>query len=105
MEAEYKKGIVRCKIIFRYTIVPTREVPERCAARAVPRAWEASRRKAMQELRDRVAVVTGGASGVGKALAKALLGEGMRVVLADVEEPALKASAEELGTCSATTPA
>jgi NADP-dependent 3-hydroxy acid dehydrogenase YdfG len=51
----------------------------------------------MQELRDRVAVVTGGASGVGKALAKALLGEGMRVVLADVEEPALASAAAELG--------
>ncbi len=51
----------------------------------------------MQELRDRVAVVTGGASGVGRALAKAFLGEGMKVVLADVEEPALKATAEELG--------
>jgi NADP-dependent 3-hydroxy acid dehydrogenase YdfG len=50
----------------------------------------------MKELRDRVAVVTGGASGVGKALAKALLGEGMKVVLADVEEPALEATAEEL---------
>ncbi len=41
--------------------------------------------------------MTGGASGVGKALAKACLGEGMKVVLADVEEPALKATAEELG--------
>ncbi len=51
----------------------------------------------MNELRDRVAVVTGGASGVGKALAKAFLAEGMKVVLADVEEPALKATAEELG--------
>ncbi len=51
----------------------------------------------MNELRDRVAVVTGGASGVGKALAKAFLGEGMKVVLADVEEPALKATAAELG--------
>jgi NAD(P)-dependent dehydrogenase (short-subunit alcohol dehydrogenase family) len=51
----------------------------------------------MKQLRDRVAVVTGGASGVGKALAKALLGEGMKVVIADVEEPALKAAAEELG--------
>jgi len=51
----------------------------------------------MQELRGRVAVVTGGASGVGKALAKALLGEGMQLVLADVEEPVLKATADELG--------
>jgi NAD(P)-dependent dehydrogenase (short-subunit alcohol dehydrogenase family) len=50
----------------------------------------------MNELRDRVAVVTGGASGVGKALAKAFLGEGMKVVLADVEEAALTATAEEL---------
>jgi len=50
----------------------------------------------MQELRDRVAVVTGAASGVGKALAKAFLGEGMKVVLADVEEPALAAAADEL---------
>jgi len=50
----------------------------------------------MQQLRDRVAVVTGGASGIGKALAKAFLQEGMKVVIADVEEPALKAAAEEL---------
>jgi NAD(P)-dependent dehydrogenase (short-subunit alcohol dehydrogenase family) len=52
----------------------------------------------MQELRDRVAVVTGGAGGVGLALAKALLGEGMKVVIADVEEPVLKATTEELAT-------
>jgi NADP-dependent 3-hydroxy acid dehydrogenase YdfG len=52
----------------------------------------------MQQLRDRVAVVTGAASGVGKALAKAFLGEGMKVVLADVEEPALRATADELGS-------
>ena len=51
----------------------------------------------MNDFRGRVAVVTGGASGIGKALAKAFVGEGMKVVLADVEEPALKATAEELG--------
>ncbi len=51
----------------------------------------------MKNLRGRVAVVTGGASGVGKALARAFLGEGMKLVLADVEEPALKATTEELG--------
>jgi NAD(P)-dependent dehydrogenase (short-subunit alcohol dehydrogenase family) len=51
----------------------------------------------MKDFRGRVAVVTGGASGVGKALAKAFLREGMKVVIADVEETALKAAAEELG--------
>jgi len=51
----------------------------------------------MKELRGRVAVVTGGASGIGKALAKAFLGEGMKVVIADVEERALAAATRELG--------
>lgn len=51
----------------------------------------------MKEFRGRVAVVTGGASGIGKALAKAFLGEGMKVVIADVEKPALDAAAKELG--------
>ena len=51
----------------------------------------------MKDFSNRVAVVTGGASGIGKALAKAFLGEGMKVVIADVEEPALKAATEELG--------
>ena len=52
----------------------------------------------MQELRDRVAVVTGGASGIGRALARALLGEGMKVVLADVERRALEETANALST-------
>lgn len=51
----------------------------------------------MKEFRGRVAVVTGGASGIGKALAKAFLGEGMKVVIADVEEPVLDATCKELG--------
>jgi NAD(P)-dependent dehydrogenase (short-subunit alcohol dehydrogenase family) len=51
----------------------------------------------MKEFRNRVAVVTGGASGIGKALAKAFLAEGMKVVIADVEEPALNAATEDLG--------
>jgi NAD(P)-dependent dehydrogenase (short-subunit alcohol dehydrogenase family) len=43
-----------------------------------------------------VAVVTGAASGIGRALAACFAGEGMRVVLADVEPDALAAAAREL---------
>jgi NAD(P)-dependent dehydrogenase (short-subunit alcohol dehydrogenase family) len=49
----------------------------------------------MEDLQDKVAVVTGGASGIGLALARAFLGEGMRVAVADVDEPALRAVAQE----------
>jgi NAD(P)-dependent dehydrogenase (short-subunit alcohol dehydrogenase family) len=50
----------------------------------------------MEDLNGRVAVVTGGASGVGKGVAKALLGEGCTVVLADIEQGALDAAVAEL---------
>ena len=43
----------------------------------------------MQEFRDRVAFVTGGARGIGLGIARALLDEGARVMLADVHEAAL----------------
>jgi NAD(P)-dependent dehydrogenase (short-subunit alcohol dehydrogenase family) len=45
----------------------------------------------MKDLRDKVAVVTGGASGIGLALVRAFLGEGMRVVIADIDQTALDA--------------
>jgi NAD(P)-dependent dehydrogenase (short-subunit alcohol dehydrogenase family) len=50
----------------------------------------------MEELAGRVAVVTGGAGGIGKAMGRRFAEEGMRVVLADVEEPALSATVGEL---------
>jgi NAD(P)-dependent dehydrogenase (short-subunit alcohol dehydrogenase family) len=52
----------------------------------------------MEVLDGKVAVVTGGASGIGKALAAALLGEGMKLVVADIEQSALDATVEELGS-------
>jgi NAD(P)-dependent dehydrogenase (short-subunit alcohol dehydrogenase family) len=50
----------------------------------------------MQELGGKVAVVTGAASGIGRATATAFAAEGMRVVLADIEEKALDPVAREL---------
>jgi len=50
----------------------------------------------MQALRGKVAVVTGGASGIGRALVDRFAAEGMRVVVADVEARALAATEREL---------
>jgi NAD(P)-dependent dehydrogenase (short-subunit alcohol dehydrogenase family) len=50
----------------------------------------------VQVLSGRVAVVTGAASGIGRALAGRLAAEGMAVVLADVEATALDATAADL---------
>jgi NAD(P)-dependent dehydrogenase (short-subunit alcohol dehydrogenase family) len=47
----------------------------------------------MRQLRDRVAVVTGASSGIGRATAIALAGEGMDVVLADLDEEGLESTA------------
>ena len=40
----------------------------------------------MQEFRDKVAVITGGAAGIGLAMAERFAREGMKLVLADVEK-------------------
>ncbi len=55
----------------------------------------------MRELRGKTAVVTGGASGVGRALVDCFVREGMRVVLADVEAPALERAVDELRAAGA----
>ena len=44
----------------------------------------------MKDFRDKVAVITGGASGLGLAMARRFAAEGMKLVLADIEEDALR---------------
>jgi NAD(P)-dependent dehydrogenase (short-subunit alcohol dehydrogenase family) len=48
----------------------------------------------MDQLRDRVAVVTGAAGGIGLALCERFAAEGMRVVMADVDPGRLETAAE-----------
>jgi NAD(P)-dependent dehydrogenase (short-subunit alcohol dehydrogenase family) len=56
----------------------------------------------LSELRGKVAVVTGGASGIGKGIATQLIAEGMQVVIADIERDALQRTAGELGAAAVT---
>jgi len=48
-------------------------------------------------LKDRVAIVTGGAKGIGRAVAERLCEEGMRVMIADVEDDAGEKAASLIG--------
>lgn len=50
----------------------------------------------MKDFEGKVAVVTGAASGIGLAMATRFAQEGMKVVLADIEEPALEAAVTKL---------
>lgn len=51
----------------------------------------------MEELQGRVAVVTGGAGGIGRALCEAFVAEGMHVVVADVDGAGAERTASEIG--------
>ena len=55
----------------------------------------------MEQFEGKVAVVTGAASGIGRALASAFADVGMKIVLADVEAAALEVAAEELRSSGA----
>lgn len=56
----------------------------------------------MKTFRDKVAVVTGAASGIGQALAERSAREGMKVVLADIEEKVLDETAKSMKAGGAT---
>ena len=57
----------------------------------------------MEELEGKVAVITGAASGIGRAVALRAAAEGMKVVLADIEEGPLKEAESEVGSRGAET--
>ena len=50
----------------------------------------------MKEFKDKTAVITGGASGIGRAMGELFLAKGMNVVLADIEQKALDATVAAL---------
>jgi len=52
----------------------------------------------MKEFEGKTAVITGGASGIGRAIAERCAKEGMNIVLADIEEKALTDTKKELET-------
>lgn len=50
----------------------------------------------MEQVAGRVAVITGGASGIGRGIAEAFAAAGMKLVLADVDDEAARVTAEAL---------
>ncbi len=56
----------------------------------------------MKEFKGKVAVITGSASGMGRAVAERCAQEGMKVVLADVEQKALDKAESEMKAAGAT---
>ena len=51
----------------------------------------------MDRLKDKVAIVTGGASGIGEAAVRLFVAEGARVVIADIQDEEARTLQEELG--------
>ena len=68
----------------------------------MPALFDEAKPQIRGALGGKVAVVTGGASGVGKAIAKALARQGANLVVADFDAPRMEKTVEDvlkLGTC------
>ncbi|MBT4162028.1 MAG: SDR family NAD(P)-dependent oxidoreductase [Gammaproteobacteria bacterium] len=55
----------------------------------------------MKEVAGKTAFITGGASGLGLAMARSFTGAGMKVAIADIDDDALKAAADEFAESNA----
>src|ERR1700722_9031799 len=75
----------------------TGSYPSSISAMTISRPWARTDRVMAVDYSGKVAVVTGGAGGIGRGLVHALLSRGARVVVADVEGPALATAVDELG--------
>jgi NAD(P)-dependent dehydrogenase (short-subunit alcohol dehydrogenase family) len=55
----------------------------------------------VEDLQGKVAVITGGASGIGRAVAQRAAAEGMKIVLGDIEDGPLTQAVDDLGAAGA----
>ncbi|MDA0978057.1 MAG: SDR family NAD(P)-dependent oxidoreductase, partial [Proteobacteria bacterium] len=55
----------------------------------------------MKDVAGKVAFITGGASGLGLAMARSFTGAGMKVAIADIEDAALQAARESFAESNA----
>jgi len=82
--------------------VGTYALPTREGRYHVASAQANDKEMAMKDFQNKVAVITGAASGIGRALAERSARAGMKVVLADVEEDALVRTEKEMRAAGGT---
>src|ERR1700758_3559227 len=75
-----------------------------CRANAQAQDQEEQMAKQPHILAGETAAITGGARGIGRATAQALLGVGMRVAIGDVDLEAARHTAQELGASAVALP-
>jgi NAD(P)-dependent dehydrogenase (short-subunit alcohol dehydrogenase family) len=77
-------------------------LPPQVSPSTAARSQEHKQQQNMKDFKDKVAVITGAASGIGLALAERCAHEGMKVVLADVEAEALTKTETSMKDAGAT---
>jgi NAD(P)-dependent dehydrogenase (short-subunit alcohol dehydrogenase family) len=72
------------------------DLPKASAARVIRAVEPLQQGGDMEEVEGKVAVITGAAAGIGRGMAEAFAAAGMKLVLSDVEEPALSETTRAL---------